>query len=106
VSPDRRSRAALAVLAAGTLGALAYGLVRAFVYLRGGGGALALVLRQQTVAYYQVLGVAAFVGLALGLGIHLVVDGRSERGALLERALAVAIVPAFVASVLFDLVFP
>lgn len=97
---------ALAVLAAGTAGALAYGLVRGFVYLRGGGGALALVLRQQTIAYYQVLGVAAFVGIALGLGAYLLLDGRSERAALLERILARAIVPAFVAAVVLDLAFP
>jgi hypothetical protein len=102
----RRAAASLSLLAGGAIGALAYGLVRAFVYLRGGGGALALVLRQQTIAYHQVLGVAAFVGLASALGAYALLGRAPSRAAVLERWLARALVPSFLAAAVLDVLCP
>jgi hypothetical protein len=103
---SRRASASLSLLAGGASGALAYGLVRAFVYLRGGGGALALVLRQQTIAYHQVLGVAAFVGLATALGAYALLVRAPSRAAALERGLARALVPSFLAAGVLDVLCP
>ena len=102
----RRVAASLSLLAGGASGALAYGFVRAFVYLRGGGGALALVLRQQTIAYHQVLGVAAFVGLASGFGAFVLLERAPSLRASLELWLGRALVPSFLTAAVLDVLCP
>jgi hypothetical protein len=102
----RRVAASLSLLAGGASGALAYGLVRAFVYLRGGGGALALVLRQQTIAYHQVLGVAAFVGLSAGLGAYALLARAPSQVEVFERWLGRVVLPSFLAAAVLDVLCP
>ncbi len=65
-SPSVAHRLALACSVFAVTGPATYALLRAWVYLRGGGGSLVLLLRQQTIGYFQALAVSAFVGVALG----------------------------------------
>ncbi len=100
-----RSRIALGALTAGGAGAFTYALLRVWVYLRGGGGGMALLLRQQTIGYFQALAVSAFVGLSLGIGVVALTTDPSELTQL-ERVLRLGIVPVMGASALLYYFLP
>lgn len=92
-----RTRVALGALVGGGAGALTYALLRAYVYARGGGGAMTLLLRQQTVGYFQALAVSGFVGVALFLAV-VALDETPEETERIERLLERAMVPLLLAS--------
>lgn len=62
-----RDKMALACLTAGTVGTVTYAALRMWVYARGGGAHAVLILRQQTIGYFQALGVSAVVAISVGL---------------------------------------
>lgn len=105
MNDEARTRLALAALAFGASSMSAYGAIRGWVYLRGGARGAVLLLRQQTTAYYHVLGVAAFVGLSFALATFALVNlpADAER---FERLLGRALLPLVLLVTLADFLFP
>lgn len=103
--PPIRQRLALASLVFGVTGPITYASLRGWVYLRGGGGSVVLLLRQQTVGYFQALAVSAFVGVALAAA-SVALARQADEVAALERALSRAMVPALLTSGLAYFLLP
>lgn len=103
--PPIRHRLALASLLFAVTGPVTYAALRGWVYLRGGGGSVVLLLRQQTVGYFQALAVSAFVGVALAAA-SLALARQPEELSALERALSRATVPALLGSGLAYFLLP
>lgn len=64
---ETRARLALFALATGLSSAVAYVVLRGYVFVRFGPALPVMVVRTSTIAYYQALAVAAAMGLAWGL---------------------------------------
>ena len=75
MSEETRARLALFALATGLASAVAYVVLRGYVFARFGPALPVMVVRTSTIAYYQALAVAAAMGLCWGL---FVLDRASE----------------------------